>query len=68
MLVGTESCLEKFQFLVRLQILNPERDAAFIVADIGDVFSVGADARFGECAVLAVFQRHRIVWRVLQQC
>lgn len=39
--IRTESCLEKFQFLVRLQILNPEGDAAFVVADVGDVFPSG---------------------------
>ena len=54
------ACLEEALPFAALQVFEPKLNFAFIVADVGDVFPIGADARLRESAVFPVFQLHHV--------
>ena len=67
-LVGTIACTEKLLAFAALQVFEPKSDFALVVADIGDVFPVRADARLRESAVFLVFQWHHVFGLVGHKC
>ena len=57
---------EKLLPIARLQVLQPKPDFSFVIADVGNVSSVRADAGLREGAILFVFQAHQVA-RLLRQ-